>query len=252
MYEVSLAGEAGPVIPAFEAYCCLATGQSTYRWSTHLDSLMSEEDPVGALNGTLSKLRRWSGRALKRILGEFGSGSWARRRVLQWFTCFDISRCYVMTMPVRPRKKILCGVGRGSCVSLEGDNGPAQKRVLGELGKGFSGNALNQQLDEANQRARTHQLAQCLLEYVIGYFLVPNTGNNFIYSLQCNVINNSSKCGNSPVTGEFPNKWRRNGKDVSLGYLPSRPSRASTTAVASFRALPVWRELLHGAGPVVS
>ena len=120
MYEVSLAGEAGPVIPAFEAYCCLATGQSTYRWSTHLDSLMSEEDPVEALNGTLGKLRRWSGRALKRILGEFGSGSWARRRVLQWFTWFDVSRCYVMKMPVRPRKKILCGVGRGSCVSLEG------------------------------------------------------------------------------------------------------------------------------------
>ena len=87
-------------------------------------------------------------------------------------------------------------------MSLEGDNGPAQKRVLGELGKGFSGNALNQQLDEANQRARTHQLGQGLLEYVIGYFLVQNTGNNFIYSLQCNVINNSSKCGNSPVTDD--------------------------------------------------
>ena len=55
---------------------------------------------------------------------------------------------------------------------------------------------------------------------------------------------------------EMQRKWRksgrRNGKDVSLGYLPSRPSRASTTAVASFTALPVWRELLHGAGPAVS
>ena len=70
-----------------------------------------------------------------------------------------------------------------------------------------SGNALNQQLDEANQWARTHHLGQGLLEYVIGYFLVQNTVNNFIYSLQCNVINNSSKCGNSPVTGEVPNKW---------------------------------------------
>ena len=66
------------------------------------------------------------------------------------------------------------------------------------------GNALNQQLDEANQRARTHQLGQGLLEYVIGYFLVRNTGKKFNNSLQCDVINDSRKCGNSPVIGEFP------------------------------------------------
>ena len=68
----NLGGETGPTIPAFEAKCFLATGQSTHRWYTNFECLMSvvvlldygkfwarsEENPVHTRRGSWAHLNK--------------------------------------------------------------------------------------------------------------------------------------------------------------------------------------------------
>ena len=105
MFDVSFSGKAGPTVPAIEAYCWPGTGQSTKKWYTNFESLVSVDILLeyGNFCGISEKhpvFVRWpwessewdTGWARKRILGELGSiinATWCTSliRVLKKIIC---------------------------------------------------------------------------------------------------------------------------------------------------------------------